>query len=419
MPRPLAELLHKTLGETFARQGFASTELVTRWAGHRRARRSPPIRSRRKSSGRGARTATRRAGDAGAAGRRADGDRNPAPVRRHPRTRQPLLRLAGGRRLRLRQAPLAAASASRAPAPIRQPRRASRQALPEIADEDLRHALARLGAAIKQRDAREVLARRRAIATIGDFRIATRRRPVRCTDYDRMAWTRYRKLARPHAPQFADRGRRGRRSSRPRAAAITSGAGPSTGRAAAVRPARCLERRTDDAGPARRQVLGAANAPVTIIEYASMTCPHCATFHETTYPEMKKQYIDTGKVRFIFREFPLDPLAAAGSMLARCAGKDKYFALIETLFAQQKDWVIQKPLAAAARDRQAGRLHPAELRRVPGESAGAQRHRGGAAAGDAEAQRQVDADLLHQRQALPGLPAIEELDKEMAPYLKG
>jgi protein-disulfide isomerase len=97
-------------------------------------------------------------------------------------------------------------------------------------------------------------------------------------------------------------------------------------------------------GPLGDQVQGAADAPVTIIEYASMTCPHCAHFHETTYPELKRKYIDTGKVRFIFREFPLDPLAAAGSMLARCAGKDKYFPMVETLFAQQKDWVTQKPL---------------------------------------------------------------------------
>jgi len=92
------------------------------------------------------------------------------------------------------------------------------------------------------------------------------------------------------------------------------------------------------------QALGNANAPVTVIEYASMTCPHCAHFHETVYPELKKRYIDTGKVRFIFREFPLDPLAAAGFMLARCAGEGKYFPMIETLFAQQKEWVVQKPL---------------------------------------------------------------------------
>ncbi len=98
------------------------------------------------------------------------------------------------------------------------------------------------------------------------------------------------------------------------------------------------------AGPLGDMVLGNESAPVTIIEYASMTCPHCAHFHETTYPELKKKYIDTGKVRFIFREFPLDQLAAAAFMLARCGGKDRYFPMIETLFQQQKDWVVQRPL---------------------------------------------------------------------------
>jgi len=90
--------------------------------------------------------------------------------------------------------------------------------------------------------------------------------------------------------------------------------------------------------------LGKDDAPVTIIEYASMTCPHCAQFHETTYPELKKRYIDTGKVRFIFREFPLDPLAAGASMLARCADKEQYFPLIETLFHQQRQWAVEKPI---------------------------------------------------------------------------
>ena len=94
-------------------------------------------------------------------------------------------------------------------------------------------------------------------------------------------------------------------------------------------------------------VLGADNAPVTIIEYASMTCSHCADFHNKTYPKLKERYIDTGKVRFILREFPLDPLAAGAFMLARCAGKDdknKYFAMVETLFHQQRDWLVQRPL---------------------------------------------------------------------------
>ena len=93
--------------------------------------------------------------------------------------------------------------------------------------------------------------------------------------------------------------------------------------------------------------MGKADAPVTIIEYASMTCPHCAHFQETTFPELKKQYIDTGKVRYIFREFPLDNLAAAAFMLARCAGKDdsgKYFAIVDTMFKQQRQWAVEKPL---------------------------------------------------------------------------
>jgi protein-disulfide isomerase len=93
-------------------------------------------------------------------------------------------------------------------------------------------------------------------------------------------------------------------------------------------------------------VLGKADAPVTIIEYASMTCPHCANFHKTTYPALKSKYIETGKVRFIFREFPLDDLAVAASMLARCAGAEKSMALIDVLFASQDKWATRDPIPA-------------------------------------------------------------------------
>jgi protein-disulfide isomerase len=99
-----------------------------------------------------------------------------------------------------------------------------------------------------------------------------------------------------------------------------------------------------DAGPDGDVMLGSDKAPVTIIEYASMTCPHCAHFSATTFPELQKRYIDTGKVRFTLRAFPLDALAAAGFMLARCAGKDKYMPMAETLFAKQADWVVKEPL---------------------------------------------------------------------------
>lgn len=86
--------------------------------------------------------------------------------------------------------------------------------------------------------------------------------------------------------------------------------------------------------------IGAADAKVTVVEYASMTCGHCANFATKVFPEFKTKYIDSGKVRFIMREFPLDNLAAAGSMLARCAGGDKTFPLVETLFEKQADWAF-------------------------------------------------------------------------------
>jgi protein-disulfide isomerase len=104
--------------------------------------------------------------------------------------------------------------------------------------------------------------------------------------------------------------------------------------------------------------LGPANAPVTITEYASMTCPHCAAFNENVFPKIKSEYIDSGKVRYVFREFPLDIKAAAGSMLARCIAKDdagKYFAIIDMLFKQQNDWVVKNTTETLTRiGKQAG-----------------------------------------------------------------
>jgi protein-disulfide isomerase len=87
-------------------------------------------------------------------------------------------------------------------------------------------------------------------------------------------------------------------------------------------------------------VLGPADAKVTVIEYGSMTCGHCAHFANDVFAAFKTKFIDTGKIRYIFREFPLDNLAAAVSMLARCAGGDKTFPLIETFYAKQADWAF-------------------------------------------------------------------------------
>jgi protein-disulfide isomerase len=88
--------------------------------------------------------------------------------------------------------------------------------------------------------------------------------------------------------------------------------------------------------------LGPPEAKVTIVEYASMTCGHCMNFHMKVFPDLKAKYIDTGKVRFIFREFPLDARAFAASMLGRCAGNDKAFALVGALFERQEEWARTK-----------------------------------------------------------------------------
>ncbi|MEO1250779.1 MAG: DsbA family protein [Pseudomonadota bacterium] len=102
---------------------------------------------------------------------------------------------------------------------------------------------------------------------------------------------------------------------------------------------------TTNKGALSEMALGAPDAPVTVIEYASITCPHCATFHERVFPTIKKDYIETGKVRFVFREFPTAPaeLSVVGSMLARCAadkgGQDAYFLVLGSLFQTQQKWI--------------------------------------------------------------------------------
>lgn len=96
------------------------------------------------------------------------------------------------------------------------------------------------------------------------------------------------------------------------------------------------------ASPLGDRSLGKADAPVVMIEYASATCPHCAEFHEKVLPQIKSAYIETGKVRFIFREFPLDQLALGAFMLTRCIPEDKYFAALDLMFRRQKTWAQAK-----------------------------------------------------------------------------
>jgi protein-disulfide isomerase len=87
------------------------------------------------------------------------------------------------------------------------------------------------------------------------------------------------------------------------------------------------------------KVMGSPEAPVTLIEYASFTCSHCADFHTETLPVLKERFIDPGMVRLVFRDFPLDGVALRAGMLARCAGDEAYFDFIDAVFASQRQWI--------------------------------------------------------------------------------
>lgn len=124
----------------------------------------------------------------------------------------------------------------------------------------------------------------------------------------------------------------------PQATNAASGASAPTGTSQAA-----LQIRPTD------MVIGNPDAKVTIIEYASLTCPHCAAFHANTLPALKERYLDTGKAKLAFRDFPLDGLALRASMVAHCAGNERYFGMLGTLFARQVQWATaQDPLLSIA-----------------------------------------------------------------------
>jgi protein-disulfide isomerase len=104
---------------------------------------------------------------------------------------------------------------------------------------------------------------------------------------------------------------------------------------------------TSAAEPGEQKTLGDPDAPVTLIEYASLTCPHCAQFHTEVLPELKERYIATGKVRLVYRDFPLDERALMAAALAHCAGPDRYFGFLDVLFETQSSWARAENYIAA------------------------------------------------------------------------
>ena len=90
------------------------------------------------------------------------------------------------------------------------------------------------------------------------------------------------------------------------------------------------------------RILGNPDAPITIVEYASLTCPHCAHFTNDVLPELKKKWVDTGKAKLVLRDYPLDEPALRAAMIARCAPPDRYYAFVDTFFGSQEKWVTAR-----------------------------------------------------------------------------
>lgn len=110
------------------------------------------------------------------------------------------------------------------------------------------------------------------------------------------------------------------------------------------------------------RILGSPEAPITIIDYSSLTCPHCAKFHTETLPKIKEAYLDTGKAKLIYRDFPFDGAALRAGMLARCIAPDRYFGLLDVLFRTQHQWAHTKdPTKALAKYGKLAGMSDAEM----------------------------------------------------------
>ena len=177
---------------------------------------------------------------------------------------------------------------------------------------------------------------------------------------------------------------------------------------------------TEDQAPGPVRALGIKDAPVTIIDYSSLTCQHCAKFHNETLPTLKEKYIETGKVRLVYRNFPLDNVAHKAAMLASCSPEGKYFQLLDILFARQHNWATSK--------------NPREALAKIGKVAGINEKRFDACINDADLSNlileerlygektymiQSTPTLIIQGENHTGALTIEDLDSILAPILSG
>jgi len=204
------------------------------------------------------------------------------------------------------------------------------------------------------------------------------------------------------------------------AAALLAGFGLPFADAARAETVDAAKLHAPAASPLPQKVLGSPDAPVTVVEYASMTCSHCATFHTDVFPELKKKYVDTGKVRFIFREFPFEPVATAAFMLARCVPDDKYFPMVSTLFETQKSWAFSKDPAAGllAVARQAG-MSQADFEKCLTDKDLARKVQESAQYGNTALGVNATPTFFIEGKKVSGAMSVAEWDKELAPLLAG
>ena len=164
--------------------------------------------------------------------------------------------------------------------------------------------------------------------------------------------------------------------------------------------------------------MGKDDAPVKIVEYASMTCPHCAHFANETFEELKEKYIDTGKVQYEFREFPFDGLALRASMLARCAGPNRALPMIEVLFKQQAGWAsAQDPIAELGKLGRLGGVSESKFKACMQDQALADAVLANRLHGEKEMNVTSTPTFFVNGDKISGAQPIEEFDKVIAKHL--
>jgi protein-disulfide isomerase len=168
--------------------------------------------------------------------------------------------------------------------------------------------------------------------------------------------------------------------------------------------------------PPEDRFLGRADAPITIIEYASLTCPHCAEFHKEILPKVKAAYVDTGKAKLIYRDFPLDQIALRAAALARCAPADRYFAFLDVLYQQQNSWAsAPDPMVPLARIGRLGGLSEAQFKTCMEDQALADSILASRLIGAREMQVESTPTIIVNGKKIPGIRSFEDLDKVLKP----